>query len=130
MQERSLRALFAFLGIIGLLANFGEMGSTQGNPVAIVLVITGFVISAAFVYFASSLRAQLVNSPGQIIGVLYATMIFLGVQFGLDLLADHLEGAISFLLKLLVVWYLIRSVRRLSTKAIAETKQIPEGERP
>jgi hypothetical protein len=130
MQERSLRVLFAFFGIMGIVGNFGELGNTQGNPIAFLLVMTGLLLSAALVYFASSLRTQLVKSPRQIIGVLYALMIYLGVQFGLDLLADRLEGAISFALKLLVVWYLIRTVRRLSTRAIAETRQIPQGERP
>ncbi len=117
---RSLSIFLVVVGIWGLLGNLGGMADADGNIILILLLLTGFVMSGAFLYLGFSLRSNLVKSSRQIIRVLYASMIYFGILFALSLFGGDLAEAIAVSARLLIVWYVSRNVRRLSVELVAD----------
>ena len=120
---RSLSIYFVVVGIFGVLVFIGELTrleQAERNLFVILFLLSGIGFSCAFLYFGFSLKSNLVNSPRRVTRVLFANMVYLGVFIALSLFAGGVAEAIKFSFGLLVTWYLIRNVRRLSSELAAE----------
>ncbi len=122
---RSLSIYFVVVGIFGILGLIGELirvGQADKTLFVILFFLPGIAFSCAFLYFGFSLKSNLVHSPRRIIRVLYASMAYLGVFIALTPVAVGVGNAITLSLGLLVIWYLIRNVRRLASELASSTK--------
>ncbi|OLB22087.1 MAG: hypothetical protein AUH15_07480 [Acidobacteriales bacterium 13_2_20CM_55_8] len=121
---RSLRAYFILSGIASLW--FGFLGlavnlQTAISPATILMASIGIVgvgFSLAFVYVGVFLPGLLRSSSHRIVILLYASTVWAVLTFLLSLLNSVQPGAIVVIvISLLILWYLLRNVRRLSAEA-------------
>ena len=121
---RSLRAYFILSGIASLW--FGFLGlavnlQTAISPATILMASIGIVgvgFSLAFVYVGVFLPGLLRSSSHRIVILLYASTAWAVLTFLLSLLNGVQPGAIVVIvISLLILWYLLRNVRRLAAEA-------------
>jgi hypothetical protein len=121
---RSLRAYFILSGIASLW--FGFLGlavnlQTAISPATILMASIGIVgvgFSLAFLYVGVFLPGLLRSSSHRIVILLYASTVWAVLTFLLSLLNGVQPGAIVVIvISLLILWYLLRNVRRLSAEA-------------
>jgi hypothetical protein len=120
---RSLRAYFILSGIASLC--FGFLGlaanlQTAISPATLLVASIGIVgvgFSLAFLYVGVFLPGLLRNSSHRIVILLYASTAWAVLTFLLSLLNGVQPGAIVVIvISLLILWYLLRNVRRLAGK--------------
>lgn len=121
---RSLRAYFILTGLASLF--FGSLGVAANlrsaiSPATIVAAAIGIVgisLALAFLYVGGCLPALLRSSSHRIILLLYVSTGWAVLSFLLSLL-NGVQGVTVFVLviSLLILWYLMRNVRRLAAEA-------------
>jgi len=117
----SLRAYFILSGLAGIFSvlrvnvlNAGIIGAAVG------LVTIGF--SLAFVYVGFALRRLLRGSTNHIATLLYASAGWTVFAFLLSIFGGPSAlGVVTLILSLVIVWYLLKNVRRLAVEAHAAT---------
>ena len=114
---RSLSIYFVIVGLLGLVSNLAGIAQLRGNIFAVLLVLPGIGFSLVFLYFGFRLRHLLLTSAQQIMRVLVASAIYLAIIIILNLLGGGIREVVPPGFGLLITWYLIRNVRRLSTDA-------------
>jgi hypothetical protein len=125
---RSLRAYFIFSGLAGVffavsalrvsLLGVGVLGVIVG------LISMGF--SLAFVYVGFTLPKLLRGSASRIVVLLYASAGWTVFFFLLSLLGGPSTfGLVTLILTLLILWYLLKNVRRLAGEAQAAPSEPP-----
>ena len=119
----SLRAYFILSGLASLFLAFRVSRQGAGILAIIVELITvGF--SAAFIYFGFTLAKQLRDSASRIVTLLYVSGGWTVFFFLLSLLGGpSISGLVTLILTLLILWYLLKNVRRLATEAQAPPPQ-------
>lgn len=121
---RSLRAYF----ILGGLATFvGDFLVTLQDPSVIPVVIR--VITAAFalafLYVGIALPRLLRRSVDRVIMLLYVSAGWSVLNFLLDLTQGFSPAEVGFLVVgLLILWYLLRNVRRLAAEAQVASPEV------
>ena len=117
---RSLSIYFVIAGLLGIVSCLAELAQINVNVIAVLLLLSGIGFSIAFLYFGFRLKSLLFTSAQKIIRVLTASAIYLAIVTILSLLA----GGGGSVIGLLITWYLIRNVRRLSTEMSAQDKAV------
>lgn len=88
------------------------------------LVSVGF--SLAFVYVGFTLPKLLSVSASRIVTLLYASTGWAVLFFLLSLLGGlSLSASVTLILTLLILWYLLKNVRRLAAEAQAARSEAP-----
>jgi hypothetical protein len=117
---RSLRAYFILSGLASLFLTGSVLRVSSQRPITIATVVevisVGF--SLAFLYVGFALAGLLRSSAGRILALLYASTGWTLFVFLLSLLQGVAPVAlVTLILSLLILWYLLKNVRRLSTEA-------------
>jgi len=123
---RSLSIYFVIIGLLGLISNLGGMFQFKGDLVLVLLVLPGIGFSVAFLYFGFRLRSLLPASTQWVIRVLVASAIYWIILFLLTPFAGIAE-AVQLVIGLLIIFYLIRNIRRLSTEMAVQTRAAEPG---
>ena len=112
----SLKAYFIFISIIGFISDIRLISiASQNNLIVWIICSIGILFSVAYLYIGITLRKLLVESPQLINNMIYASMVYLVINFLLSLLAGFQANAImQLVLGLLITWYLLKNVKRLS----------------
>lgn len=121
---RSLRAYFILSGLATLFSYSRAVAvNYQGAFVlATVVGVIGIGFSLAFVYVGFALPGLLARSPGRIVTLLYVSAGWVVFVFVLGLVEGLAPVAVFILvLSLLILWYLLKNVRRLAAEAQAGT---------
>jgi hypothetical protein len=114
----SLRAYLIIGAILSSLIHLSSLAQSGGNLLAILLSLIGLGFSFAYFYMGIALKKLLERAPGFIVKVLMAGACYLLIIFLLSLATDVWAAAlVRLVLGLLITWYLIRNVRRLSGQA-------------
>lgn len=119
---RSLRAYFILSGLATLVSYSRAVAvNYQGAFVlATVVGIIGIGFSLAFVYVGFALPGLLARSAGRIVTLLYVSGGWVLFVFVLGLVEGLAPVAVFILvLSLLILWYLLKNVRRLAAEAQA-----------
>jgi hypothetical protein len=113
----SLKTYFIVLALFMMLQNVGLIARSRGNIIIVIMAILGLGLAIAYLYIGIKLKKLLANSLKWITGVILTSMGFLVVGFLLSLLGG-VKAAMVFQLfgGLLVTWYLLKKVKRLSTE--------------
>lgn len=121
---RSLRAYFLLVGLFTGYQHGYLFTRSQGNIVLLILALLGLGFAIAYFCIGVALRRLLRWSPKTIQGVIVASMGFLILIFMLSLLGGG-KGtmAIQLIFGLLITWYLLTNVKRLSEEE--KSKQTP-----
>lgn len=111
----SLRAYFIVIAILGLARNIGFVGVSQ-HLILLAIALIRIALSMAYLYIGISLEKLIVDSPGLIKNVIFASMAYQVINF---LLVNFLGGFQTVLfiqlgVGLLITLYLLSSVKRLS----------------
>jgi hypothetical protein len=121
---RSLRAYFLLSGLAGLLIQavtlLSPLRSTNlpGYDLTDIVAIVGIGLSIAFLYVGAVLPALLRNAVSQIVTLLYVSAGWLVVSSVAGFfVGGRLWVAVGLAIGLLIVWYLLRNVRRLAEEA-------------
>jgi hypothetical protein len=118
---RSLRAYFILSGLATLFSYGLALWVNFQGPFmfATVLGIIGIGFSLAFLYVGFSLTGLLTSSVGRIVTLLYLSTGWVVFVFLLGLLEGSLAPVAVFtlVLSLLILWYLLKNVRRLAAEA-------------
>lgn len=129
---RSLRAYFILSGVATLFS-YGRalLVNSQEGPLifAIVVGIIGIGFSLAFLYAGFSLPRLLTSSAGRIVTLLYVSTGWVVFVFLLGLLEAQPTPVALFtlVLSLLILWYLLKNVRRLAAEAQVSSSAVPSG---
>jgi hypothetical protein len=127
---RSLRAYFILSGLATLFSYGRALWvNSQGAVIAIAIGIIGIGFSLAFLYVGFSLPALLRSSPGRIATLLYVSTGWVVFVFLVGLLEGLAPVAlITLILSLLILWYLLKNVRRLAAEAqVSSAGTVPSG---
>jgi hypothetical protein len=127
---RSLRAYFILSGLATLLSYSRALWVNFQGPIklASVIGVVGIAFSLAFLYVGFSLPALLTRSVGRIVTLLYVSTGWVVFVFFLGLLEGLAPVAVlTLVLTLLILWYLLKNVRRLAAEAHVASGAIPSG---
>lgn len=137
---RSLKAYFIVIAVLGLIKSistlsliviavlaFRESISTLSlwslSPLFLIIDLIGLAFALAYLYIGISLRKLLVDSPKIINNVILASMAYQVLNFLLSLLNGvQLSSIIQLAIGLLITWYLLNSVKRLSLEENAKLR--------
>jgi hypothetical protein len=121
----SLRAYFILSGLAGVFSALRINLLNAGIIGAVVEVIT-IAFSLAFVYVGFTLSKLLRSSASRLATLLYASAGWSVFAFLLSVLGGPSAIALfTLILSLLIVWYLLRNVRRLAGEAQAAQSEPP-----
>jgi predicted membrane channel-forming protein YqfA (hemolysin III family) len=121
---RSLRAYFILSGVATLISYGRALWVNFQGPVAIptIIGVIGIGFSAAFLYVGISLPRLLRSSASRIVTLLYVSTGWVVFVFLLGLLEGLAPVAVvTLLLSLLILWYLLKNIRRLAAEAQASS---------
>jgi hypothetical protein len=128
---RSLRAYFILSGLASLFFSGSALRVSLQGPVTIASVVDVISIgfSLAFLYVGFSLAGLLRSSAGPIVTLLYASTGWAVFVYLLSLLQGLSPvGLVTLILTLLILWYLLKNVRRLAAEAqVASSGAAPSG---
>jgi len=129
---RSLRAYFILSGLATVFSYSRALWVNFQGPFmfATVVGIIGIGFSLAFLYVGFSLPGLLTNSVGRIVTLLYVSTGWAVFVFLLGLLEGSLAPVAVFtlVLSLLILWYLLKNVRRLAAEAqVASSGAVPRA---
>lgn len=126
---RSLRAYFILSGLLSLVYSATALRATLQNPSAIpaILDLITVAIALAFIYVGFALPGLLRGSVERVVTLLYASTGWSVFVFLLTLMQGFNPVAFGFLiLTVLILWYLLRNVRRLAAEAqITSPEMVP-----
>jgi hypothetical protein len=121
---RSLRAYFILSGLATLFSYGRALWVNYQGAVSIATFIglIGIGFSLAFLYVGFSLPGLLRSSAGRIATLLYVSTGWVLFVFLLGLLEGLAPVAlITLILSLLILWYLLKNVRRLAAEALGSS---------
>lgn len=126
---RSLRAYFIFSGLAGVFFGVSALrANLLGTAIGAIIGFISIGFSLTFVYVGVTLPKLLRVSANRIVMLLYASTAWTVFFFLLSLLGGpSVFGLVALVLTLLILWYLLKNVRRLA----AEVQATPsETQRP
>lgn len=122
----SLRVYFILSGLVSLLVSAFALREGLQRPVAIAVIIEVISIgfSLAFLYVGFSLAGLLRGSASRIVTLLYASTGWTVSVYLLRFLQGPTPvGLVTLYLVLLVLWFLLKNVRRLAAEAQGVTSE-------
>ncbi|OLB27615.1 MAG: hypothetical protein DMG41_19900 [Acidobacteria bacterium] len=125
---RSLRAYFIFSGLAGVFfaASALRVSLLDAGVIGVILGLISIGFSLAFVYVGFTLPKLLRGSASRIVTLLYASAGWTVFFFLLSLLGGPSTfGLVTLILTLLILWYLLKNVRRLAAEAQAAPSEPP-----
>jgi hypothetical protein len=121
---RSLRAYFILSGFATLFSYGRALWVNFQGPFKLptVIGVIGIGFSLAFLYAGFTLPGLLKSSAGRVVTLLYVSTGWVVFVFLLGLLEGLAPVAVvTLLLSLLILWYLLKNVRRLAAEAQASS---------
>lgn len=120
---RSLKAYFIVIAVLGLIGSISTLSLSSVNPLFLIIGLIGLAFALAYLYIGISLRKLLVDSPKTINNVILASMAYQVLNFLLSLLNSvQVASIVQLAIGLLITWYLLNSVKRLSLEENAKSK--------
>lgn len=118
---RSLRAYFIFSGLAGVFFGVSALrANLLGTAIGAIIGFISIGFSLTFVYVGFTLPKLLRVSANRIVMLLYASTAWTVFFFLLSLLGGpSVFGLVALVLTLLILWYLLKNVRRLAAEAQA-----------
>jgi len=119
---KTLRAYFILSGLSGCFWVYLQSPAiaAQATRLLVIVLIIDAGFALAYLYAGGFLPELLRNSSGRIIAFLQINFVWSCINFLLVSKQGIHPGAVAVLiLRLLVVWYLLRNVRRLAAEAQA-----------
>lgn len=117
---RSLRVYFILSGLAGALVSGSALRvSLEGSAMTeAALQTVSIALSVAFLYVGFGLAGLLRTSAGRVIAILYLSAGWSAFHFLIRLLRTGVPfGLVTLVLVLLIVWYLLRNIKRLAAEA-------------
>jgi hypothetical protein len=125
---RSLRAYFIFSGLAGLFfaASALRVSLLGAGIISVIVGLISIGFSLAFVYVGFTLQKLLRGSASGIVTLLYVSAGWTVFFFLLSLFGGPSAfGLVTLILTLLILWYLLKNVRRLAAEAQAAPSEPP-----
>lgn len=121
----SLRAYFILSGLAGVFFAL-RVSLLSAGIIGLIVELISIGFSLAFVYVGFTLPKLLRGSANRIVTLLYASTGWTVFFFLLSLLGGlSAVGLVTLILTLLILWYLLKNVRRLAAEAQAVTSEAP-----
>jgi len=117
---RSLRAYFILSGVATLISYGRALWVNFQGPISIptIIGVIGIGFSTAFLYVGINLPRLLRSSAGRIVTLLYVSTGWVVFVFLVGLREELAPIAVvTLLLSLLILWYLLKNIRRLAAEA-------------
>ncbi len=128
---RSLRAYFILSGLATLVSYARALWVNFQGPVAIptIIGVIGVGFSAAFLYVGINFPRLLRSSASRVATLLYVSTGWVVFVFLVGLREELAPIAVvTLLLSLLILWYLLKNIRRLAAEAQASSSgAVPSG---
>ena len=125
---RSLRAYFIFSGLAGLFFGVSTLqANLLGTAIGAIIGLISIGFSLAFVYVGFTLPKLLRVSANRIVMLLYASTAWTVFSFLLSLLGGppSVFALVALVVTLLILWYLLKNVRRLAAEVQAAPSEAP-----
>jgi thiol:disulfide interchange protein len=111
----SLKAYFIVVSVLGIISSLATLGTSQINPLVLVFFLIELGFSLTYLYIGITLRKLLVKSPELLNNILFGSMAYHVIIFLLSLLNGfQIVLVIRLAIALLLFWYLLINVKRLS----------------
>ena len=127
---RSLRTYFIFSGLAGVLFGVSALRvNLLGTAIGAIIGLISIGFSLAFVYVGFTLPKLLRVSANRIVALLYVSTGWTVFFFLLSLFGGlSVFGLVSLIVTLLILWYLLKNVRRLAAEVqAAPSEASPSG---
>jgi len=122
---RSLRAYFILSGLASIFLSGSalRLSIQRSDSIATLILVVSLGFGVAFMCVGAFLARLLKSSAGQIVTLLYACAGWTLFVFLLDIVLKGFSqvespAVITPILTLLILWYLLRNVRRLAAEEI------------
>lgn len=120
---RSLKTYFIVIAVLGLIGSISSLPLWSLSPLFLIFGLIGLAFALAYLYIGISLRKLLAESPKTINNVILASMAYQVLNFLLSLLNGvQVASIVQLAIGLLITWYLLNSVKRLSLEENAKTQ--------
>jgi hypothetical protein len=120
---RSLKAYFIVIAVFGLIGSISTLSLWSLSPLFLIIGLIGLAFALAYLYIGISLRKLLAESPKTINNVILASMAYQVLNFMSSLLNGlKVASIVQLAIGLLITWYLLNSVKRLSVEENAKTR--------
>jgi hypothetical protein len=114
----SLRLYFIFVALFAGFQSVSLFVESRGNVIVVIDALLGFMLAVAYLCIGIGLRKLLVKSSKIVTGVILTSMAFLVLDFLLTVLVglpfEMVGKLIRLIIGLLITWYLLSNVNRLS----------------
>ena len=107
--RKSLKAYFIVVGILGILSIIDPIVMTADILTKAISITITLVISVMFIFYGVKLYDYLQTSPKTIVN-------FIVISLGIRVLLGLLAGQWIIIVLILLGWYLIHNVKKLSTQ--------------
>jgi|SRR5271168_5117361 len=126
---RSLRVYFILFGLASLCLSASALRDSLRSPGTIILEFISIGFSLAFLYVGYSLAGLLRSSAGGVMTLLYTYAGWSAFScLCILLIGTSLAKLFGHILGLLVLWYLLKNVRRLAAAAqVVSSREVPSG---
>jgi len=119
-MRESVRSIRVYFIVIACFYGFRGIFAFAGSPVLVIDAIIGFIgiaFGIAYLYIGIRLKQLLIESPKVINSVILLSMGVLVVSFLLGVLSGmQASTGGPLIVGLLVTWYLLKNVKRLSSE--------------
>jgi hypothetical protein len=113
----SLRAYFIIIALLAGIKNTASLVQSQRDIAIVIGALIGVGFAIAYLYIGLTLRKLIVKSPKIITKVILVSMGFLVVGFLFSLLEGVQTAMVAqLIIGLLITWYLLKNVKRLSSE--------------
>lgn len=111
----SMRAYFILSGFLGILQSLFQIMASEGNVVFIAISAIQFGLALGFVYVGITLRKLLSQAPQHVRLLLIVAGGWSILLFVIGLLSTiDVSGVVVLAISLLIIWYLLHNVNRLT----------------
>lgn len=124
---RSLRAYFIFSGLAGVFFGVSALrANLLGTAIGAIIGLISIGFSLAFVYVGFTLPKLLRVSANRVVMLLYVSTAWTVFFFLLSLFGGpSVFGLVALVVTLLILWYLLKNVRRLAAEVQAAPSEAP-----
>lgn len=110
----SLKWYFIVVALFSLYVNIFSLSQSQGNIIVVIVGYIGIGFSITWFSLGIQLKRLLIKSPKVISTVLFSYVGYIVLVMFLGLLSGSFDALFSIVGAILITWYILRNVKRLS----------------
>lgn len=118
----SIKGYLILSALLSVFLSLARLLQSNGKPLLLIESLIGLGFGIAYLYLGVRFRRLISSSPRTIMATLIAGACYLALILLLSLVAGVWGSVLQGVIGLLIIWYLVRNVRRLSREVSVVTR--------